>query len=74
MFVMEKIGLVNVAIAFVFFVFGGSLHYQLIDGFKNFHGMTADLLSLDAFSPNLIGYRLDETTVAIVPLHTRTLL
>ena len=53
-----------------FFLLGGSLAYGVVDGFKNLHYMTADLRTMGAFSPTLIGYRLDEVTQAIIPFDT----
>lgn len=66
----QRIGLICVVMAITFFVAGGTLQYRLLDGFKNLHGMTEGLVKWDAFSPRLIGYRLDETTVALIPYDT----
>jgi hypothetical protein len=52
------------------FVLGGSLAFRALDGFKNLHRMTADLVTLGAASPSLVGYHMDEVTQGIIPFDT----
>jgi len=65
-----RLGLVGACLAFTFFVCGGSLFFRMGDGIKNLHYLTSDLQTMKAISPELIGYCLDETTMAIIPYDT----
>jgi len=65
-----RLGLVSACLAFIFFVCGGSLFFRMGDGIKNLHYLTRDLQTMKAISPELIGYRLDETTMGIIPYDT----
>jgi len=65
-----RVVLVCACLAFIFFVCGGSLFFRMGDGIKNLHYLTRDLQTMKAISPELIGYRLDETTMGIIPYDT----
>jgi len=64
------VGLICAWFTLIAFVFGGSLYYLLGDGIKNLHVMTRDLQAMRAFPPELIGYRLDQTTMGFIPYET----
>jgi hypothetical protein len=49
---------------------GMPLVYRTLDPFKNLHRFTADLVKMDAFSPDLITWRPDEVTRGTVPYDT----
>jgi 4-amino-4-deoxy-L-arabinose transferase-like glycosyltransferase len=49
---------------------GMPLVYRSLDPFKNLHQLTADLEKMDAFSPELITWKLDEVTRGIIPFDT----
>ncbi len=66
----ERTGIVAAWAVLGLYVLGAPLLFTLGDGFKNLHGMTTELKQLNAFSPDLVGFRLDETTRAIVPFDT----
>jgi len=65
-----RVGLVSACLVFIFFVCGGSLFFRLGDGVKNLHYFTRDLQTMKATFPELIGYRLDETTMGVIPYDT----
>ena len=65
-----RVVLVCACLTFIFFVCGGSLFFRMGDGIKNLHYLTRDLQTMKAISPELIGYRLDETTMGFIPYDT----
>jgi len=44
--------------------------YRILDPMKDLRPFVAGLVEKKAFEPDLIGYRLDETTVGLIPYHT----
>jgi hypothetical protein len=61
-----RVVLVCACLTFIFFVCGSSLFYRMGDGIKNLHYFTKDLQTMRVISPELIGYRLDETTMGLI--------
>jgi 4-amino-4-deoxy-L-arabinose transferase-like glycosyltransferase len=49
---------------------GMPLVYRSLDPFKNLHRFTAGLKEMEAFSPDLITWKLDEVTRGIIPYDT----
>jgi 4-amino-4-deoxy-L-arabinose transferase-like glycosyltransferase len=56
--------------AFGLMAAGAPIVYITLDEFKNLHTFTADLEEMNAFSPALVSYRADETTLGIIPYDT----
>ena len=65
-----RVAALVVWMAFGLMLTGMPLIYRSLDPFKNLHPFTADLKRLDAFSPDLISWKADEVTRAIVPYDT----
>jgi hypothetical protein len=61
-----RVAALAVWMAFGLTLTGMPLFYRGLDSFKNLHRFTSDLERMNAFSPDLAGYRADETTVGIV--------
>jgi 4-amino-4-deoxy-L-arabinose transferase-like glycosyltransferase len=69
-----RLGLVAAWMILALFVLGGSLYYRMGDGFKNLHFLTRDLMTMGVCTPELVGYRLDETTEGFIPYDTGVVL
>ena len=65
-----RVAALVVWMAFGLTLTGMPLVYRSADPFKNLHPLTAGLVRMDAFSPELIAWKADETTRAVIPFDT----
>jgi len=65
-----RVAALVVWMAFGLTLTGMPLIYRALDPFKNLRPFTADLVSMDAFSPELITWKADEVTRGAIPFDT----
>jgi hypothetical protein len=65
-----RVAALIVWMAFGLTLTGMPLVYRSLDPFKNLHRLTADLVKMDAFSPDLITWKPDEVTRGAIPFDT----